>query len=155
MLRDVEKHNAAIAGTVLIRPNLTIQHGGGSEYANLSDNEVMTLPNHMHTYDKEPLHETLHYFPRECRWVTGAFFLITRDALEILGPLDEQYVHYKSDIEYCLRAKQNGMRVLCSSAICLHFHKHSSKQHSFWGYYWIGFKNSYQWYRCSNRLGHL
>ena len=154
MLSEVERQKADISGALLIRPDLTIQHGGGSEYDDLSDSEVMALTNHKHTYDKESLYDKIQYFPRECRWVTGAFFLITRSALNILGPLDEQYIHYKSDIEYCLRARLHGMKVICSSAICLHFHKRSIKRHPFLGHYWTSLKYSYQWYRCLKRLEH-
>ncbi len=44
-------------------------------------------------------------------WVTGAFFFMRRQALDQIGPLDENIFMYGEDLEWCLRAKQSGWTV--------------------------------------------
>lgn len=42
----------------------------------------------------------------------GAIWGMTRQAYDILGPLDEQYRHYMSDVDYYQRAKEKGVTVI-------------------------------------------
>lgn len=44
-------------------------------------------------------------------WVTGAFFLMRREVVEQLGPLDENFFMYVEEMEYCYRARQLGWQV--------------------------------------------
>ena len=50
--------------------------------------------------------------PRDVDYVTGACLLITRPALAKVGLLDEEYVMYAEDADYCLRARAQGFRVV-------------------------------------------
>ena len=126
LLRDVERTGAGIGAPILVYPDLQVQHAGGEEYASMADGQVLDLHHHEHRHRGEPLVRVRSCFPRHVRWVTGAFFLITRAAFARLGPMCEDFVHYKSDIEYCLRARRRGIGVICSRAVSLHFHKKSS-----------------------------
>lgn len=155
LLNEVKASGASIAGSLLIRKRFRVQHGGGTEYPHLSDTELMAVNHHTHFLDKIPLYKAYDKFPRECRWVTGAFFLITRTALEILGPLNERYPHYKSDLEYCLRAKKEGMKIICSSAICLHYGNRSSKQRTLLGSYYTKIRYSLRWHRYADKITQL
>ncbi len=126
LISDTDALNAGISGAILCYPDLTVQHGGGESYGNKSTEEILKLSNNAHYNFKKPLNQVIQQYPLECQWVTGAVFLITRNTLNQIGNLDEKYTHYKSDLEYCLRARDNNIKVICSSAICLHFHKKST-----------------------------
>lgn len=126
LINDTETLNAGITGAILCYPDLTIQHGGGENYGNKSTTEILKLSNNAHYNFKKQLNQVIQQYPIECQWVTGAVFLITRQTLNKIGNLDEEYTHYKSDLEYSLRARDNNIKVICSSAICLHFHKKST-----------------------------
>jgi GT2 family glycosyltransferase len=45
-------------------------------------------------------------------WVTGCCFLARRDCLTSLGGLDGDYFLYYEDVDLCLRARQQGWKVL-------------------------------------------
>ncbi len=49
---------------------------------------------------------------REVDAVSGAFFMINRETIEDIGLLDERFFMYSEEIDYCMRAKQRGWRVL-------------------------------------------
>ena len=44
-------------------------------------------------------------------WVTGAFFMTRKEALEKVGLLDENIFMYGEELEWCMRFKQNGFKV--------------------------------------------
>lgn len=45
--------------------------------------------------------------------------LIRQEVLSELGPLDERYIHYASDFDYCDRARQHGWRLLWDRDVVL------------------------------------
>jgi GT2 family glycosyltransferase len=56
---------------------------------------------------------------REVDWVTGAFFLIRRDTIDEIGLLDERFFMYYEEVDWCLRAKQRGWKVLYDPAAAI------------------------------------
>jgi GT2 family glycosyltransferase len=68
----------------------------------------------------------------DCDWVTGAVWLINRRAWNKLGPLREDvtelrdYRHFESDREWCMRAKEQGWRVLCAPHSVTHYYRQST-----------------------------
>ncbi len=44
-------------------------------------------------------------------WVNGASLMIRRDAIETIGPMDEEYFLYFEETDWCLRALRAGWRV--------------------------------------------
>ena len=48
----------------------------------------------------------------ETGYVTGCCLLATREAWERVGPLDERYFIYAEDVDWCLRARRAGYRLL-------------------------------------------
>lgn len=44
-------------------------------------------------------------------WVTGAFFVVRREAMEKVGLFDENFFMYGEELEWCLRFKQAGWQV--------------------------------------------
>jgi GT2 family glycosyltransferase len=55
--------------------------------------------------------------PTTTGWLIGACLLIRREALAVLGGLDEAYFLWFEDIDYAARAIQAGWPVLCTSAV--------------------------------------
>lgn len=49
--------------------------------------------------------------PSEHEWVSGACMLVRRDALELLGGLDEDYFLYCEDIDLCARLRAAGWSI--------------------------------------------
>lgn len=45
-------------------------------------------------------------------WVTGAFFLISRNVVDQIGFLDENFFMYVEEMEYCFRAKKKDWQVV-------------------------------------------
>ncbi len=45
-------------------------------------------------------------------YVTGCAFLVTKDAWQRIGPLDESYFIYYEEVDYCFRSRQKGYRVV-------------------------------------------
>ena len=104
---------AGICGSRLLFPDGTIQHVGVMFGAG----------------DQGPYHRVRkcasHLAPRvdsDFQAVTGACLLASRPVWEELGGLCEDYEFGLEDIDFCLRARQRGWRVLCSqSTESLHF----------------------------------
>lgn len=128
LLDDMHRTKAGIGAPILVYPNLRVQHAGGEDYASLSDEEILDLEHHEHRHQGEPLLGVRNGFPTEVRWVSGAVLVISSSTYERLGPMREDFAHYKSDLEYCLRARRHGIPVICSRAVALHFHKKSSRR---------------------------
>ncbi len=53
-----------------------------------------------------------HSTPREVGWVVGAFFLIRRETMDDIGPLDDRYFLYFEEIDFCLTARRAGWKVV-------------------------------------------
>lgn len=95
--------HVGIVGARLLYPDGTIQHAG-------MDKAPQSL-NWFHTYGKLPGDH-----PEACQtryvWgVTGALFAIRRSVLERLGGLSTAYGTAYEDLDYCLYAWANGVRV--------------------------------------------
>jgi hypothetical protein len=48
---------------------------------------------------------------RDVEWVSGCAMLLSREALEEIGPLDERYFAYHEDADWCTTARDRGYRV--------------------------------------------
>ena len=48
---------------------------------------------------------------REVDWVDGACFMIRRDVIEAIGPLDEQYFLYAEELDWCFNARKAGWAI--------------------------------------------
>ncbi len=65
-------------------------------------------------------------------WVSGAFFVVRRQAFEELGGFDESYFMYAEDIDLCWRAHQAGWKVLyVPAAVVTHLQGVSTAHHPY------------------------
>lgn len=59
---------------------------------------------------------------REVESVVAAVFYLTAECLEKVGPLDPDYFSYFEDTDYCLKARQAGLKVMyCGEVSLLHY----------------------------------
>lgn len=50
--------------------------------------------------------------PVEIEAISGAFMFVRRSALDVVGPLDENYFLHCEDLDWCMRFRQSGFRIL-------------------------------------------
>lgn len=65
-------------------------------------------------------------FDREVQGVVGACMYIRRALLEAIGGLDDDFVSYFEDTDYCLRASQEGFRTVCAGDVTIVHHENVS-----------------------------
>jgi hypothetical protein len=65
--------------------------------------------------------------PVEVEAISGAFMLVTRKALEDVGPLDDHYFMHCEDLDWCMRFRQKGWQILfVPNASAIHHQGHCS-----------------------------
>ena len=66
---------------------------------------------------------------QEVDWVTGACFLVRREAIQQVGGLDESFFMYSEELDWCRRIKQAGWQVVyLPTAQVVHYVGKSSDQ---------------------------
>lgn len=61
--------------------------------------------------------------------LTGAFMMVRREVIEQVGKLDESFFMYAEDIDWCLRIKENGWKIVYyPEAKIIHLKGQSSKK---------------------------
>lgn len=95
----VEK-NAAVVGGKLLYPDNTVQHSGIA----FDSKRVFHIYRHFH-----PLHPAVNK-RREFQAVTGACFFVHKDVFITLGMFDECFINGFEDLDFCFRARKNGLK---------------------------------------------
>lgn len=73
-------------------------------------------------------HEPLPAHPVSIEAISGAFMFVRRAALEQVGPLDEGYFLHCEDLDWCMRFRQAGWKVMFVPDVAvIHFKGQSSK----------------------------
>jgi len=104
---------AGICGSRLVFPDATIQHHGVVFGAG--------DPGPYHHARRNPGH-LVPRASREWQAVTGACMLLRAEVWRELGGLDESYPFGLEDVDFCLRARTRGWRVVCAEEVdSLHF----------------------------------
>lgn len=111
----------AVVGSKLIYPQSgTVQHAGVSFSGS-------RLPRHDYEH-VDPADDAVSV-DREVAAVTGACLLTSADRFRSLGGFDERFVNGFEDIDYCLRARRDGGRVLfCARSVLLHYKSASASR---------------------------
>jgi len=62
-------------------------------------------------------------------WLSGAFLMIRREALDEVGPFDERFGKYFEDVDLCLRMARAGWKVFYHGGThCYHLERRGSKK---------------------------
>ncbi|WP_177193557.1 glycosyltransferase family 2 protein [Thermodesulforhabdus norvegica] len=96
----------AVVGAKLLYPNGTIQHAGV-----LFRNFPFPL-NPFHVYAGKPSDFPEANVERDYDVVTAACMLVRRDVFEKMGGFDERFVNGYEDVDFCLRVREAGYRVV-------------------------------------------
>jgi GT2 family glycosyltransferase len=136
-----QEKNIDIAGPCLLYPNSEIiQHAG----VIIGNDNGFIAPYHRGHYDninRLPEYKQNHAITA----VTGACMMIKRDAIDKIGLLDEYFVNGFEDIDYCLKAKEKGLKVwYIGEAILSHYESVSSGRHDREIDNWLLLKNKWQ-----------
>ncbi len=122
MVRWAERPEVGIVGAKLLYPDRTVQHAG----------VVIGMEGHAsHVFwgaterQGGPFGSVDWY--RNYSAVTGACMMMRREVFELLGGFDETYILAFSDIEICLRAINNGYRVVYTPYARLIHHEGKSR----------------------------
>lgn len=77
--------------------------------------------------------------PRELEYVTGASMLVRRKVIEAIGLMDERYFLYWEDVDWCIRARRRGFKLMyCPKSVMLHKEGGTTGGVSaFADYYWV------------------
>lgn len=75
------------------------------------------------------LNENNRLSPRYVDAVSGALMALSREVLKATGQFDENFFLYLEDVDFCIRAKEKGFRILfCPHATAWHYGGASSKE---------------------------
>lgn len=80
------------------------------------------------------MNEYDHTIPKAVDWVIGSAMLVSRKAVETVGPMDDQFFMYMEDVDWCRRFWENGLRVVYyPDAFVYHYHAKGSARGGFFG----------------------
>lgn len=122
MVRWAQRPEIGIVGAKLLFPSGYIQHAG----------VVMGIGGHAgHVFSGlDSYAGTMFGFVdwyRDYMAVTGACMMTRRDVYDRVGGFDEDYLIILSDVQFCLRAREEGFRTLYSPYVCLKHHESASR----------------------------
>jgi GT2 family glycosyltransferase len=72
------------------------------------------------------------YAIRECSAVTGACLMTRREVFETLGGFDETFAVNFNDVDYCLRVRERGFRVVFTPYARLMHHEFATREREKW-----------------------
>ena len=86
------------------------------------------FPNEPHFHSFVLTHEILPVHPVSIDAISGAFMFVRRAALEQVGPLDEGYFLHCEDLDWCMRFRETGWKIMFVPDVSVvHFKGQSSK----------------------------
>jgi Flp pilus assembly protein TadD len=105
LVQEVESHpEVAVVGSKLLYPDGTVQHAG------VGFSRICFTP--YHVYGGFPGDAEAVSRRREFQAVTAACMLVRRHAFEALGGFDEGFVNGFEDVDFCLRVREAGGRII-------------------------------------------
>jgi len=115
-----------IVGACMLYPNTDIiQH----LFVRIGTEDGKTLAPY-HPFQFSKLEDFYVSQNNECSAVTGASMMIKSDLIRKIGVLDENYINGLEDIDYCLKAKSAGYKIIYSEeSIIYHFESATLGRH--------------------------
>jgi GT2 family glycosyltransferase/Flp pilus assembly protein TadD len=105
LVDEVEANpDVAVVGSKLLYPNDTVQHAG------VVFSRAGSIPYHL--YNGFPGNVSAVNRRRELQAVTGACMLVRRAVFEAIGGFDEEYRNGFEDIDFCLKVRDRGERII-------------------------------------------
>jgi glycosyltransferase involved in cell wall biosynthesis len=95
----------AVVGSKLLYPNGTIQHAGVA----FVDLPARVVPVHIYAGERDGTYTSRQ---RDFQAVTAACMLVRRNIFVGLGGFDEAFLNSFEDIDFCLRVRERGYRVV-------------------------------------------
>ncbi len=125
MLGHFADPEVGAAGARLLYENETIQHGGIiMGLAGLAEHAHRGLPRRAPGYAHRAV------LSQELSAVTGACLLTRRAAYQAIGGMDESYPIAFNDVDFCLRLREAGHRIVfCAEAELMHYESLSLGHH--------------------------
>ncbi|HZT11299.1 MAG TPA: glycosyltransferase family 2 protein [Candidatus Baltobacteraceae bacterium] len=126
MLGAAEQRGVGAVGARLLYPDGTIQHAGVVNYP-YRFGSIGFVPSHdMHQYKGDFAYARQ---SRDLQMVTGACLATPRALYLELGGLDEGFWNGYEDIDYCLKVRDRGLRVVYQAdAVLTHYESQSGVQ---------------------------
>lgn len=119
LVGQVIRPEIGVAGALLLYPDGNIQHAGIS---------LGIRANAWHVLARQaPEQHDLACYPRQVLAVTGACLAIRRQVYLDLGGMDEDFPITFNDVDLCLKARKQGLRVLCTPAARLIHHESKTR----------------------------
>lgn len=112
-----------LVGARLLYPDGTLQHAG----VVLGRGEGRPIHEGLHSRPGEPGPLARWIRPRAVAAVTGAFMAVRREVFELLGGFDEGLAVGYNDMDLCLKARAQGLRVLYDPALVLTHHESKTR----------------------------
>ncbi len=126
MLATAEDPGVGAVGARLVFPNDTIQHAGVVVAPSLLGRQSISPFHHNFMV---PLDEPDVLIRRDFQIVTGACLVTSRRLYDELGGLDERYWNGYEDVDYCLKVRARGLRVVYEpNAVLYHYESQSGVQ---------------------------
>ncbi|MEW6599421.1 MAG: glycosyltransferase [Nitrospirota bacterium] len=116
-----EMPEAAIVGSKLLYPDDTIQHAG--VVFDVRDSRLL-LSHIYRCFDKD--HPAVNHM-REFNAVTAACMLVRKEVFFDLGMLDEGYKNGYEDVDFCLKAREKGHKIIYNPGSVLYHHESVSE----------------------------
>jgi len=115
MVGHVLREGVGGVGAMLLYPDDTIQHAGmmlgGGDTQHLYRGRPASVAGYINRA----------WLPRECCAVTGACMLVRREVFQALNGFDEELKGAYNDVDFCLRVRRHGWRVvLVPDAVLYH-----------------------------------
>ena len=123
MLGLLSQKGVGVVGAKLLYPNGTVQHGGDLI-------GVGGVANHAHAFlpRDAPGYQGRALLAQDVSAVTGACLLVWKEVYEELGGLDENHLPVAfNDVDFCLRAREAGYRIVWTPHAELYHHESVSR----------------------------
>lgn len=142
-----ENDDVGILGPKIINPDGSLQASAFS-YPTLIDDIILGFRSNLFFTGKFISHYHSRFYhlpdhPFRVDWVSGACLMIRKKTIEDIGLLDERLFLFAEDLDWCLRAKNGGWKVIYFPRACIvHYGGQSTKknlQMKIWSFYFKRF----------------